>query len=112
MRKTPQRFAELYQIAKAAKLDCPRGRALYACNRIANGGFNYMDPLDTLSRCRTATAKQWLEHWMSGGSIKFATLSHVEANAKRRVYDRIYRARLRANGFVKTKRGWELKEGD
>lgn len=100
-RKSPKRFVEFRNIAKRAGLSNPAGRALYACNRFANGWpwkfhktakdqigqFTIPSPLTQMKSCRPSTAKTWSTHWKKGGHIK-ALLPSKEFNRRRRIADK------------------------
>jgi hypothetical protein len=94
-RALPRHCDLFFKVARDARLTHPLGRALYACNRIQNGGGPYSslvysiihpnvpgmpsDPpteeaIKWLSKIKGTTAVRWAKHWKSGGSIK--SLSH------------------------------------
>lgn len=100
MRKMPAQYAEFLDIAIQEKLTCPEGRALYACNRVQNGGLRWIyetsySPLSSMKHARESTAKRWLDHWNSGGSIRSLQHTQVEWNSQRRRLDKEYRERQR-----------------
>ena len=89
--------------ARDNNMSCPEGRALAICNRIQNGGWYYntdgrsggyfqsgdagdathQDMLIKMRSIQLATARKWLLHWKSGGSIK-TLRSREEQNQWRR----------------------------
>lgn len=90
MRSFPNRYQEFFDIAKANHLSYPKGRALYACNRLQNGwprtkdGMSQEDPLNVLAKTKESTAKRWIKHWNNGGSIKILSYPTAEAYNKER----------------------------
>lgn len=91
-RRLPRHCDMFLACARKARLSHVLGRALYACNGIQNGRFHFAVLVPTCSRgtvsqredvvavlktIRPSTAKRWLKHWKSGGSIK--SLSHGSA---------------------------------
>ena len=104
MRKMPAQYAEFLDIAIQEKLTCPEGRALYACNRVQNGGLCWTyetsySPLSSMKHARESTAKRWLDHWNSGGSIRSISLSQIEWNAKKCKADKEYREYDKLHGI-------------
>ncbi|CAB4190257.1 hypothetical protein UFOVP1196_44 [uncultured Caudovirales phage] len=75
MRQMPRHYVRFFWMAWTLSLDCPAGRALYACNRKAMGGLPLTGAdMDirverVLRRARTSTAERWLAHWRAGGTI-------------------------------------------
>lgn len=90
MRRWPKNFDRFYTMARELKLSCPKGRALYACNRKACGGmpWNYEQGFQThefvMTHAKLSTAQRWLQHWMAGGSIRCLKRTEEEQRAYRR----------------------------
>lgn len=86
-----------FDVCKRLGLSCPMGRALYATNRVYNGGihspvhaeggFDSPGVEKFLRSIRYATARRWLHHWNTGGSLKGLCWT-VEARSRRRAEDR------------------------
>ncbi len=105
-RKLPANAALFAAVARSLHLSCPLGRALYACNRVQNGGHPWGLYAHVLSNAnpvpgyyvvytpqekaawqaemaqkmrsiRHTTAQRWLAHFLAGNSIK--SLSHGKA---------------------------------
>jgi hypothetical protein len=91
-RPYPIHFAEYYAVAKELNLSCPKGHALYACNRDQMGwpmDYEGRRPIEwVLSRCQHATAQRWLRHWNNGGHIRSLQHTVAEWNTRRRADDR------------------------
>ena len=87
--KLHRRFGEFYEAAKAAHLSCPKGRAIYLCNRLLNGGwpmFNdwkKFEVLAVLRSIRHETAEKWLKHWENGGSLKALRSREAQARVRK-----------------------------
>lgn len=93
MRDLPRWYHKYLEIALNMHLKCPRGYALYACNRQQNGWPTdppYCSPRsveDFFKRVRLSTAQKWLKHWRAGGHIRVMGRSVEEQNRVRRVAD-------------------------
>lgn len=91
MKRWPKYFDVYYALARELKLSCPKGRALYACNRKACGGMPYdyelgFNTLGLVMTCaKLSTAQRWLRHWQSGGSIYCLKRTEEEQRAYRRM---------------------------
>lgn len=86
MRKLPANVEYFLRLARKARLTNPLGRALYAHNRVLNGGVNSPCPKDPhpnreqptdewyvtqlLRPTKPETAARWLAHWKKGNSLK------------------------------------------
>jgi hypothetical protein len=101
MRRYPIRFTFYCDLAKKAGLSCPKGRALYACNRsqmglpwfVSSGGFtdgknDAKGILELMKRMKEETAHRWLRHWNRGGHIRSLGHSVKEWDLRRRSQDR------------------------
>jgi hypothetical protein len=98
-RKLPANAALFAAVARSLHLSCPLGRALYACNRVQNGGhpwglmahvlqgkyvaysgayaYSNQEVAQKMRSIRHTTAQRWLAHFLAGNSIK--SLSHGKA---------------------------------
>ena len=101
VRRMPAHFYEYYGIAVKLRLRCPKGRALYAINRLQNEGggmlrsYGHTNRVDKathiMKRADTSTAKRWLDQWEMGGHIKALGWSVEAYNERRRFKDRVAR---------------------
>jgi hypothetical protein len=107
--KWPKHYTYFHALAKG--MSCPSGRALYACNRVANGDrkapwdmvhdgkywtpeqaqkFADQEVESNRAWMRTIhldTAQRWLAHWKNDGSIRAISRTNEEQRAFRRKYD-------------------------
>jgi hypothetical protein len=109
MRPYPKHFDFFLKLAKKMKLSEPEGRALYMVNRSRNGdctnpyfylhhsshNMRHISKADFLSEwkdrlrsIREDTAKRWLKHWHSGGSLRMISLSQDQWLARRKKLDK------------------------
>ena len=69
-REMSRRLREIYDQAVFHNFDDALGRAVYAANRRANGGFQWLTDVEIMVRAKPGTAQKWREHWLNGGSVK------------------------------------------
>ncbi len=98
-RVMPKGFYEAYDKARVLGLSCPRGRALYACNRRQCAGIWYHLG-DQLRSTREDTAIRWLKHWRHNGSIR--SIHKTQHQHDREVRDYVTTSKLPKRDFFLT----------
>ena len=93
LRQMPRHYVRFFWMARTLGLDCPAGRALYACHRKATRGLA-ADRVETLLvKTRQSTAERWLQRWREGGTIYSRTQSIETVRAGWKAQMRAWRAK-------------------
>lgn len=90
MRPRPNHYEFFFNIASKNEMNNPEGRAIYACNRVANGAWwrppfiHEPEAKSKLEKTKDSTAKRWLEHWENGGSLRALSRYHEEEKVRQK----------------------------